>query len=211
MFHKLYRIMKACRERVLEVEKCFKGNAVPGARLNTQGYKGALVLFIVMAVSGAMFGGVYGAVSGPKGQGAAVSLGEQRIGDVIHTAQFDISVPVIAVKQKVGSGYITSEADEGYIYLVVLWHYKGTAETLNGPPLPVLQLLDRSGAEIPADFSASGSYAAQMNLVPEVFRELIPGETVENAHVFMISKERYAEGGWRLQIRADRDIHMTVN
>lgn len=212
----VYRLMKVFKQGILKGEEGVRGDVVPGPQLNTQGYTGALALFIVIAIAGAAFGVVYGVAFDRNQDGMlgleSVGPGGIRIGDVIQTVQFDISVSDIATTQKVGRGYITSEAPEGYMYLTVLWHYTGTAvEPAKGFPLPAIQLLDRKGSVVHADFIASGSYAAQMNIFPEVFRELIPGETVDNAHVFVVLRERYAEGGWRLYLRADRDIHLALN
>lgn len=132
--------------------------------------------------------------------------------DILRTAQFEISRPSLMIRQEVGTRYVSSKAPAGFVYLIVAWDYKGIAAMpVSAFPPPTIGLLDAVDSENYPDLGATGSYAAEINLPREVFSDLIPGEIVKNAYVFTVPEKQYAEGGWRLQIKADQDIFIKIN
>ncbi len=95
--------------------------------------------------------------------------------------------------------------------MVVTWNYKGIADRpVDTFPSPSLKFQDRNRTESDPDICASGSYASEINLDRELFSDLNPGVLENDAQVFAVSKAQVDEGGWRLRIKADKDIFITL-
>lgn len=219
----LSRATKICRVCTFKMEK--SARICPACETTQRPgiLTGIIGLLVIFAVFGALYGVVFAAIPGSDSENpdavsasSSMNFSEQgevsaAIGDVIRTEQFEIAIDSIEEKQTVGTKYIQSEAPEGFMYLVVTWSYKGIADRpIDAFPSPSLKLQDRDRTENDPDISASGSYASEVNLDREVFSDLIPGVLVKDAQVFEVSKEQFDKDGWRLRIKADKNIFITL-
>lgn len=135
-----------------------------------------------------------------------------KVGDVIKTDKFEITITSIEEKAKVGNQYISKSPSDGGTYIAVQWQCKNVSDKPIGSfSLPTIHLVDSNGTKYDADIDASGTFATEVKLDSKVLSDLNPGITVKNAGVFEISKETYQKGGWKLLINADKDVNVSVN
>lgn len=135
-----------------------------------------------------------------------------KVGDVIKTDKFEITVTDIQEKTKVGGEFFEASPSEGGVYVTVQWQYKNISEEPIGSlSIPRITLLDKNKTEYSSDIDASGSFATEIKLDRKILSDLNPGITVKDGDVFEISKESYKKGGWNLLIDSDKDININVN
>lgn len=135
-----------------------------------------------------------------------------KVGDVIKTNKFEITITSIQEKAKVGSQYFESSPSEGGTYVAIQWKYKNTSDKPIGAfSFPVVRLLDKNGTKYDSDITASSSFATELKLDEKILSDLNPGITVKAASVFEVSKDSFKQGGWKLLVDADKDMNVNVN
>lgn len=135
-----------------------------------------------------------------------------KVGDVIKTGQFEITITSIQERSSVGTQIFNSNPAEGGTYVAVNWKYKNISDKpINSFSTPSIKIVDKNDTKYDSDIGASSSYATELNLDEKILSDLNPGITVKDADVFEIAKEQYATGGYRLLIQADDDIYININ
>lgn len=135
-----------------------------------------------------------------------------KVGDVIKTDNFEITVTSIEEKSKVGSEYFQKSPSDGGTYVTVQWQYKNiTDKPIGAFSFPNLSLLDRNEIKYTSDIEASGYFATEVEIDEKVLSDLNPDITVKGANVFEVSKDSFKQGGWKLLIDTDKDIKVSIN
>lgn len=209
--------MKTCKDCGKEIsssaKKCPNCGVDPRSwfvRHKIMTFIGAIIIISIM---GSAFGG-----DKDKNKPATVGSGAvsneviAKVGDVVKTGQYEITVTSITERPQVGKDYFKSNPAEGGTYIAVNWQFKNISDKpITAFALVSMRLMDKNGTKYDADIGASSSYATELNLDRKVLSDLNPGITVKDAQVFEISKEQYKTGGYRLFIHADKDAVININ
>lgn len=165
--------------------------------------------------SGADKGNNTAAVSSGANSGSSAKTSNEvvaKVGDVIKTDKFEITITSIEEKAEVGGEFINSKPSEGGTYVVVNWQYKNISDKPIGSfSMPSINVLDKNKTKYDSDIGATSSYATEKKLDTKILSDLNPGITVKDAKVFEIAKEQYKTGGWRLLIKADKEAFININ
>jgi hypothetical protein len=212
--------MNICKECKKEISS--KAKKCPHCGVDTRNwfmrhkflsFLGAIVIIVIISVS---------AGGGKKDTTASVSNGSNaqkagsevvaKVGDVIKTDKFEITITSIEEKSKVGSEFISAKPSDGGTYIAINWQYKNISDKPIGSfSTPSIELLDKNKTKYDSDINASSSYATEVKLDSKILSDLNPGITVKDAKVFEISKEQYKAGGWRLDIKSDKEAFIHIN
>ncbi len=224
--------MKPCKECKQEISSsakkcpsCGKDQRNWFMKHKILSFIGAIVLLIIISVAanGGKDNNTATVSNGTdkSGNTAAVSSGDNKkasnevvakVGDVIKTEKFEITITSIEEKAEVGGEYINSKPSEGGTYVVVNWQYKNISDKPIGSfSMATVNLLDKNSTKYDSDIGATSSYATETKLDTKILSDLNPGITVKDAEVFEVSKELYKAGGWRLKIKADKEAFVNIN
>lgn len=134
-----------------------------------------------------------------------------KVGDVIKTDKFEIIITSVEERSVVGDTYFTKNPSEGGTFVAVQYQYKNITDSPIGSfSTPHIQLVDKNGTEYSSDAGASGNFATELNLDRKILSDLNPGITVKDAAIFEVSKEKYANPGWSLAVKADKDVKVSI-
>lgn len=134
---------------------------------------------------------------------------EYTVGQLIKSKSFEITITKVEERDIVGGQHFNSQPAEGGTYVAVQFKYKNISDKPQGMfSTPTIQLLDSSSVEYSADIGASSSYATELELDRKIISDLNPGITVNGAKIFEIGKEQYRAGGWKIQVKADREDYI---
>lgn len=162
--------------------------------------------FVVLVVIGAIAGG-----SGDKSNNTSSDSGSQKItqaeknytvGESISSDKLEIIVTNTEERSQVGNQYLNEKASEGATLLAVTWKVKNVSDKPVGSfSQPTIKLVDSNGTEYEWDLGKSSTYATEQDLDTKVLSDLNPGITTTGAKVFEISKEAFAQGGWKIKFQ----------
>ncbi len=134
-----------------------------------------------------------------------------KIGDKITTGKYEITIISVEEKSSVGSKYAESKPADGGVYVAVKWEYKNISnEPIGSFSLPKLTLQDAKGTKYSEDVSASMYYSTEIDKNRKALSDLNPGIKVLDGGVFEISKEAYANIGWKLLVEADKKVIVDI-
>ena len=134
-----------------------------------------------------------------------------QIGETITTDDYEITVTKVEQKNKVGSQYLSSTPADGGTYVCVQWKYKNiSSEPKSSWDFPSIKLLDGNDVKYSSDISASSYYATETDPDRKIMSDLNPQITTSDSDVFEVSKELYANEGWKLLIDTDKDFYVEI-
>ncbi|MBP7498092.1 MAG: DUF4352 domain-containing protein [Bacteroidales bacterium] len=135
-----------------------------------------------------------------------------KVGETINTGKFAITVSSVTSRNRVGNEYFNEKAPAGATFIAVNFNYKNISkEPISSFSVPDVKLIDPNNVTYEPAVGASGYYAAQINLNKKVASDLNPGISQRDAAVFEVSKEIWAQKGWKIRISADKNIDITIN
>lgn len=127
-----------------------------------------------------------------------------KVGEVISTPTTEVTVASVAERTSVGTQFLKENASEGATLVVVRWKYKNISDKpINSFGQPSIKLVDSKGTEYEKDLGKTSTYSTEISLDRKIFSDLNPGITVNDASVFEVSKEAYAQGAWSLSFKVD--------
>ncbi|MEI7842091.1 MAG: DUF2628 domain-containing protein [Gallionellaceae bacterium] len=134
-------------------------------------------------------------------------------GQTFQTKQLELKVASVKLLSAVGDLDLgQSRAPQGAVYVAVSWQYKNISHKPIGAfSLPQISLIDPNGAEYEADIGASAEYAMQVSSNEKILSDLNPGVTTTTNDVFEVSQELASRGGWRVLVKADRNVMVEIN
>ena len=134
-----------------------------------------------------------------------------KVGDVITTAKFEITITSVEEKSQVGGNYLSSKPSEGGTYVCVTWKYKNISDKpISSFSCPTINILDKANTKYKSDISASSYFATESKLDTKILSDLNPGITVNGAAVFEIAKVAYSASGWSVAINADKNLTVSI-
>ena len=134
-----------------------------------------------------------------------------KIGEKISTEKFDIVVSSVNTRNSVGGEFFREKAGQGAVFVVVNFNYKNISkEPIGTFSMPSIKIVDPNNVSYDSATGASGAYATEINLDKKIASDLNPGITQRDADVFEVSKENWDKAGWKLIIKADNDVEITI-
>lgn len=179
----------------------------------------ALNIFIILVLLGFIGSGGEETSSASSGNGSAqvadqTSEKQQaawKVGDVIKTEKFEITVSSVTNRGSVGGEFMSEKAADGALFVVVNFKYKNiTKEPITAFSMPDMKIIDPNGTEYDEASGATAYYQAEINLNKKAVSDLNPGITQKDATVFEVSRDLWKSKGWKLVIDADEDIEVLV-
>ena len=167
-----------------------------------------VAIFVLAAITGGGKDGASdssGSSSSPSKEAKPSPAPEKsyKVAETISSPTMEITVTSVDQKASVGGQYFKENASEGATLVVVQWKYKNTSDKpVNSFEQPTVKLVDSKGTEYERDLGKTSTYATEIKLDRKFLSDLNPGITVNDASVFEISKEAYAQGGWKLNVKA---------
>lgn len=184
-----------------------------GAKVKKPFYKKWWVWLLAVIVIGSIAGG-----GGDDSGTTSVSNSKTKeeivynINDIIKTKKFEINVFSAETAKSVGSQYLSTEAAEGGIYVMVRWECKNISdEPVSSFSLPTVRLVDSKGVKYDADINATSYYETEVDPNAKILSDLNPKIKINDAAVFEVSEEAYNEGGFSLIVNADKDFKVKIN
>lgn len=209
--------MKTCKECNTEISS--KAKKCPECGVDTRNWFmkhkiiSAIIIIIILAGIGSLTGGENkdNITTSNTSSQKKDEVPTYKVGDAIKTDKFEFVVISAEEKSKVGGEYVEKKPSSGGTYVVVKFKYKNISkEPIKMFDFPSLSLVDGSGVKYDSDLDASSSYATEVNLNEKILSDLNPGISVDGADVFEVSKESYDKGGWKIRIKADKEINISL-
>ncbi|WP_256242843.1 DUF4352 domain-containing protein [Bacillus sp. V3B] len=168
------------------------------------------LIVVIVIVSNLASGG--GSDTASTTAGKEESADPIKVGDIITTDKFEITVVGVEERTEVGGEFFSSQPAEGGKYVVVQWKYKNISDKPIGTfSQPTLKLVDGDGNKYDSDLDASSSYATEIDLNSKVLSDLNPGISVTDAEVFEVSSELFDAASWKVFIDSDADVKVDLN
>ena len=137
---------------------------------------------------------------------------DYRVGDVINTDKFTISIDRVEIRRSVGNDYLQKQASSGGIYVVVNYTYKNISNKPIGAfSLPRISLRSPDGSKYSADIDASSTYAMENQRDEKILSDLNPGIQTHGSQVFEIGEQMYSSTSWKILIDADKEVLVNIN
>lgn len=143
--------------------------------------------------------------------GSSEPAKQGKVGEKISTEKFEIIVSSVNTRNSVGGQFFQEKAAQGAVFVVVTFSYKNISkEPIGSFSMPSVKIVDPNNVSYDSTTGASGAYATEIDLDKKIASDLNPGITQKDAEVFEVSKENWAKAGWKIIIKADNDIEITV-
>lgn len=133
-----------------------------------------------------------------------------RIGDTILTNRLEISILKVEEHSVIGDpSLFGKKASDGGILVAIQYSMKNvSSEPIGMFSYPPLNLIDQNETEYSEDLAASTAYAVSTGIDnTKVFSDLNPDISVTGIKVFEVSKEKFAQGAWFIQV-GDKNIQI---
>lgn len=174
----------------------------------------ALNIFITLVVLGIIGGGGEESktvTANTENKTEVVEKAKWKIGDSIKTEKFELKVSAVNTKSRVGGEFLDEKAADGAVFLIVNFSYKNiTKEPIGSFSVPSVKVIDPNGTKYDEAAGATAYYQTEINLNKKAISDINPGITQKDATVFEVSKELWANKGWKLIIDADDDIEIDI-
>lgn len=165
---------------------------------------------IIIAILSSMLGGgdnkdsEKSAVSdGSKAKENAKEEEIYKIGDVINAKKLEVSITKVEEFDQIGDPtFLGKVAPEGATLVAIQYTMKNISEEPVGMfSYPSIKLVDEKGTKYSTDIDASSSYATETKVDnSKVLSDLNPDITVTGVDAFEVSKEKFAQGKWYIQV-----------
>lgn len=125
----------------------------------------------------------------------------------------EINITSMTEKASVGSQYFQSKPAEGGTYVAINWTVKNISDQpISSFSTPNIKLLSPTGVEYNYDINATSNYATEKDLDRKILSDLNPGILVNDAQVFEISSELFAQPGWQVVVSGfGKTIKVSLN
>ncbi|AQQ54064.1 DUF4352 domain-containing protein [Planococcus lenghuensis] len=126
-----------------------------------------------------------------------------KIGDVLTIDQLEVTVSVFEELDTIGDpDFFGKKASDGGTFAAIQYTLKNVSDEPVGMfSYPTVSLLDEKGTEYSADIDASSSYAVETEIDnSKILSDLNPDISVTDTAVYEVSKEKFAQGEWFIQV-----------
>ena len=126
-----------------------------------------------------------------------------KVGEAITEDQLEMVVTVFEEMETIGDpNFLGKKASDGGILVAIQYTMKNISDEPVGMfSYPTVSLVDEKGTEYSSDIDASSSYAVETNIDnSKVLSDLNPDISVTDTAVYEVSKEKFAQGKWYIQL-----------
>ncbi len=130
-----------------------------------------------------------------------------QIGDTVEIGDLEYTVIEFEEMDVMGDpDFLGKKASEGATLVGIQITMKNISEEPIGTfDYPTVNLVDEKGTEYNTDIDASGAYAVEAGVDnAKALSDLNPDITVTDTKAYEISKEKFAEGEWFIQIEKEK-------
>lgn len=194
---------KACSKEIAKGVKkcpsCGKDQRSWFGRHKILTFIGAVIL---LAIIGNALGGGDDNTSTKTGEVAKKQETTYKVGDVIKIKDLEYTVTKVEQKDKVGDEYFNKQVSAGGTFVAVQYSVKNVGDKPVGMfDYPSINLTDEKGTKYDSDIDASSSYAVETDIDnSKIVSDLNPDISVTATDVYEVSKDKYAQGKWYIQI-----------
>lgn len=199
---------KACNKEIAKgVKKC------PSCGKDQRGFfrRHKIMTFIGAVVVLGIIGGALGGggetetASGTPAEEAKVASEKEtiyKVNDVVKVDNAEVSVTKFEERDKVGNEFVSKTASDGGTLVAIQYTVKNVGDKpLSAFEIPSVNLVDEKGTEYDSDIDASSNYAVETNVDnSKLLSDLNPDIKVTDTAVYEVSKEKFAQGKWFIQI-----------
>jgi hypothetical protein len=166
---------------------------------------GAILVLVIISSLGSGEEKATNTTSGEAKTESAVAKKETvyKVGDTIKVDQLEVTVSKFEEKDVIGDpNFLGKKASEGGILVAIQYTLKNVSDKPVGMfDYPTLSLVDEKGTEYSSDIDGSAAYATETNIDnSKIFSDLNPDISVSDTQVYEISKVKFAEGKWYIQV-----------
>ena len=126
-----------------------------------------------------------------------------KVGDVIKADQLEVTISKFEELDQIGDiEFLGKKASDGAILVAIQYTMKNVSDEPVGMfDYPKLNLVDTKSTKYESDLDASSAYAVETKIDnSKVLSDLNPDISITDTQVYEISKEKFAEGKWYIQI-----------
>lgn len=126
-----------------------------------------------------------------------------KVGDVVSAKQLEVTVTDFEEMDQIGDpNLFGKEASDGAVLVAIQYTMKNTSDEPVGMfSYPTLNLLDEKGTKYSSDLDGTVAYSVDTGIDnSKILSDLNPDISVTSVEVYEVSKERFAEGNWFIQI-----------
>lgn len=126
-----------------------------------------------------------------------------KVGEAIVADNLEVTVTVFEEMEVIGDpDFLGKKASEGGTLVALQYTMKNISDEPVGMfSYPTVSLLDEKGTKYSSDIDASSSYAVETEIDnSKIFSDLNPDISVTDTAVYEVSKEKFAQGSWYVQI-----------
>ncbi|QIZ07578.1 DUF4352 domain-containing protein [Priestia megaterium] len=194
---------KACGKEIAKGVKkcphCGKDQRSWFGRHKILSFIGAIV--ILGGIGSALGGGDDATSTGSK---TAVEKKEAtfKVGESFKTDDLEYTITKVEEKDKVGNEYLNKKVSEGGTFVAVQYTVKNVgSEPVGMFDYPSINLVDEKGTKYDSDIDASSNYAVETDIDnSKIASDLNPDIQVTDTQVYEVSKAKYAQGKWFIQV-----------
>jgi hypothetical protein len=161
---------------------------------------GAIVLLVI--IGSALSGGGDDTKSTKTGEVAKKQETTYKVGDVIKVKDLEYTITKVEQKDKVGDEFINKAVSTGGTFVAIQYTIKNVSDKPVGMfDYPSVNLVDGKGTKYDSDVDASSDYAVETKIDnSKLVSDLNPDITITDTAVYEVSKDKYAQGKWFIQI-----------
>lgn len=126
--------------------------------------------------------------------------------DAINLGDTEVTVINFEERDEVGDEFFNNTASEGGTLVAIQYTIKNISdEPIGSFSTPTAKLVDENGTEYSYDIDSTGNYSVETgDNDSKVLSDLNPGISVTDVKVFEVSKEKFSEGDWFIEIGGER-------
>lgn len=191
---------KACNKEIAKGVKkcphCGKDQRNWFMRHKIMSFIGAIILISIIA-----------AVTGGSDEEAEDEKVIHQIGDTVEIGDLEYTVTEFEEMDEIGDPeFLGKTASEGATLVAIQYTMKNISDEPIGTfSYPAINLVDEDETEYDSDIDASASYAVEADVNDsKALSDLNPDITVTDTKAYEISKDKFAEGEWFIQIKEEK-------
>lgn len=126
-----------------------------------------------------------------------------KVGDVVDAKKLEVTISNFEEMETIGDpSFLGKEASDGGTLVAIQYTMKNVSDKPVGMfSYPSLKLVDENGTEYSTDVEASSAYAVETKIDnSKILSDLNPDISVTSVDVYEVSKAKFAEGKWYIQI-----------
>lgn len=162
-----------------------------------------IVLIIAISSLGGEGEGELVATSGETKSSKAKEEAVYQVGDTVSTKKMEVTVTKFEEFDIIGDpSFLGKAASDGGTLVAIQYTMKNVSDKPIGMfSYPTINLVDEKGTKYSTDIEGSSAYAVETKVDnAKIMSDLNPDISVTAVDVYEVSKEKFAEGKWYIQV-----------